>query len=66
MKHPMVEAARSLTLSQLAEMAAVYLPQKPFRIPCGSWNSSEAAFQGKTKFRSSPIMGCHSEDFGLK
>lgn len=28
MKHPMVGAARSLTLSQLAEMAAVYLPQK--------------------------------------
>ena len=28
MKHPMVQAARSLTLSQLAEMAAVYLPQK--------------------------------------
>lgn len=28
MKHPMVSAARSLTLSQLAEMAAVYLPQK--------------------------------------
>ena len=28
MKHPMVAAARSLTLSQLAEMAAVYLPQK--------------------------------------
>lgn len=28
MKHPMVHAARSLTLSQLAEMAAVYLPQK--------------------------------------
>ena len=27
MKHPMVQAARSLTLSQLAEMAAVYLPQ---------------------------------------
>lgn len=28
MKHPMVGAARSLTLSKLAEMAAVYLPQK--------------------------------------
>ena len=28
MKHPMVGAARSLTLSQLAEMAAVYLPRK--------------------------------------
>lgn len=28
MKHPMVNAARSLTLAQLAEMAAVYLPQK--------------------------------------
>lgn len=28
MKHPMVSAARSLTLSQLAEMAAVYLPKK--------------------------------------
>ena len=28
MKHPMVGAARSLSLSQLAEMAAVYLPQK--------------------------------------
>ena len=28
MKHPMVGAARSLTLRQLAEMAAVYLPQK--------------------------------------
>jgi len=27
-KHPMVGAARSLTLKQLAEMAAVYLPQK--------------------------------------
>ena len=27
MKHPMVGAARSLTLEQLAEMAAVYLPQ---------------------------------------
>ena len=28
MKHPMVGAARSLTLRQLAKMAAVYLPQK--------------------------------------
>ena len=28
MKHPMVRAAQSLTLAQLAEMAAVYLPQK--------------------------------------
>ncbi len=28
MQHPMVRAARSLTLQQLAEMAAVYLPQK--------------------------------------
>lgn len=28
MKHPMVGAARSLTLSQLAEMAAVYLPPR--------------------------------------
>ena len=28
MKHPMVGAARSLMLRQLAEMAAVYLPQK--------------------------------------
>ena len=28
MKHPMVGAARSLTLRQLAEMAAVYLPKK--------------------------------------
>ena len=28
MKHPMVGAARSLTLAQLAEMAAVYLPKK--------------------------------------
>ena len=28
MRHPMVGAARTLTLKQLAEMAAVYLPQK--------------------------------------
>ena len=28
MKHPMVGAARSLTLRLLSEMAAVYLPQK--------------------------------------
>ncbi|MCF2660831.1 hypothetical protein [Pseudoflavonifractor phocaeensis] len=28
MQHPMVGAARSLTLKQLAEMAAVYLPRK--------------------------------------
>lgn len=28
MRHPMVGAARSLTLHQLAEMAAVYFPQK--------------------------------------
>ena len=28
MNHPMVKAARSLTLKQLAEMAAVYLPKK--------------------------------------
>lgn len=28
MKHPMVKAAHSLTLRQLAEMAAVYLPQR--------------------------------------
>ena len=28
MKHPMVGAARSLSLSQLQEMAAVYIPQK--------------------------------------
>ena len=28
MKHPMVGAARSLSLAQLQEMAAVYIPQK--------------------------------------
>ena len=28
MKHPMVGAARSLSLAQLQEMAAVYLPRK--------------------------------------
>ncbi|MCI8423072.1 MAG: hypothetical protein HFF50_06040 [Lawsonibacter sp.] len=28
MRHPMVGAARSLTLKQLAEMAAVYLPPR--------------------------------------
>jgi len=28
LKHPMLGAARVLTLKQLAEMAAVYLPQK--------------------------------------
>ena len=28
MNHPMVKASRSLTLRQLAEMAAVYLPRK--------------------------------------
>ena len=28
MRHPMVSAARSLTLKQLAEMAAVYLPPR--------------------------------------
>lgn len=28
MDHPMVKASRSLTLKQMAEMAAVYLPQK--------------------------------------
>ena len=28
MKHPMVQAAHSLTLAQLSEMAAVYLPKK--------------------------------------
>ena len=28
MQHPMVGAARSLTLKQLAEIAAVYLPRK--------------------------------------
>ena len=28
MKHPMVSAARTLSLEQLAEMADLYLPQK--------------------------------------
>ena len=28
LRHPLVGAARTLTLTQLAEMAAVYLPQK--------------------------------------
>ena len=28
MRHPLVGAAHTLTLAQLAEMAAVYLPQK--------------------------------------
>lgn len=28
MNHPMVSAARTLTLEQLEEMAAIYLPQK--------------------------------------
>ncbi|WP_251318001.1 hypothetical protein [Flintibacter muris] len=28
MKHPMVSAARTLSLDQLAEMASIYLPQK--------------------------------------
>lgn len=37
LKHPMAKAAGSLTLAQLSEMAAVYLPQKPFRTPSGSW-----------------------------
>ena len=27
MKHPMVSAARTLSLDQLAEMASIYLPQ---------------------------------------
>lgn len=28
LKHPMAQAAQSLTLSQLSEMAAVFLPKK--------------------------------------
>ena len=28
MKHPMVSAARTLSLDQLAEMASIYLPKK--------------------------------------
>lgn len=28
LRHPMVSAAQSLTLAQVAEMAAVYLPRK--------------------------------------
>ena len=31
MNHPMVGAARSLSLGQLQEMAAVYIPQKTIR-----------------------------------
>ena len=31
MNHPMVGAAHSLTLKQLSEMAAVYLPRKVIR-----------------------------------
>ena len=31
MRHPLVGAAHTLTLAQLAEMAAVYLPQKTIR-----------------------------------
>lgn len=31
MRHPLVGAAQSLTLAQLTEMAAVYLPQKAIR-----------------------------------
>lgn len=31
MRHPMVGAARSLSLAQLQEMASVYLPQKPIQ-----------------------------------
>ena len=31
LKHPMAGAARTLTLKQLAEMAAVYLPPKTIR-----------------------------------
>lgn len=31
MRHPLVGAAHTLTLGQLAEMAAVYLPQKTIR-----------------------------------
>jgi len=35
MKHPMVNAARSLTLEQLMEMARVYIPQKTIN---ETWN----------------------------
>lgn len=35
MKHPMVNAARSLTLAQLMEMARVYIPQKTIN---ETWN----------------------------
>ena len=33
MNHPLVGASRSLTLAQLAEMAAVWLPRGPSRRP---------------------------------
>ena len=48
MHHPMVSAARSLTLRQLVEMAGVYLPQKVIRIPFGSCNSSNPPSFGRT------------------
>lgn len=35
MKHPMIHAARSLTLEQLMEMARVYIPQKTIN---ETWN----------------------------
>ena len=31
MKHPMVNASRTLTLEQLVQMAGVWLPQKTIR-----------------------------------
>ena len=50
MNHPMVSAARTLSLDQLEEMASVYLPR----------------FFGKNIVHFSLVMGCYLTDFRLK
>ena len=79
MNHPMVGAARSLTLRQLAEMAAVYLPKKTTRTPCGSWSSSERSLPGRPGLSAqrlprplktypvfSHVTGCQPENFRIE
>ena len=70
MKHPMVGAARSLTLAQLQEMAAVYIPQKTIQDTLKAGETPENS--GFRTVRTDKIkgflkiLGCHLTDFRIE
>ena len=66
MNHPMVSAARTLSLDQLEEMASVYLPKKTNQARRPPPTGSLPRFFGKNIVHFSLVMGCYLTDFRLK